>query len=87
MVTSELNPMCKDCHCFNKDCDGTHEQAWTGCIHKEIKSGQKVKITNPYFKDKTGTVIRYLWATMHYVISMDSDKSVLLFRKSEFEII
>lgn len=86
-MTNELNKMCKSCRSLNKDCDGTKEQAWTGCIFKGIHEGQKVKITNPYLKGKTGIFKTYLWNTGDYLIVMDDDKKILPFKKSEFEII
>lgn len=32
---SKLNPMCERCANYPTDCAGTHEQVWTGCIHRE----------------------------------------------------
>ena len=31
------NPMCLTCAKFGKDCDGSTNQVWTGCIYKEAK--------------------------------------------------
>ena len=87
MITDELNNMCKDCNCLNKDCEGTNEQSWTGCIYKGMKSGQKVKIINPYFNNRTGAFKGYLWNTGDYLIIMDDNKRILPFKKSEFEIV
>jgi len=86
MVTSELNTMCKDCDSLNKNCDGTKEQVWTGCVCKGI-IGRRVKITNPYFNNRTGIVKHYLYNTGDYIIIMDDDKKPSIFRKSEFEVI
>ena len=86
MITNELNTMCHDCYRLNKGCDGTKEQAWTGCVYKSI-IGLKVKITNPYFNNKTGVVKDYLWNTGDYVVMMDDDKKTSIFRRSEFELI
>lgn len=32
---SKLNPMCEKCANYPTDCAGTHEQIWTGCVHRE----------------------------------------------------
>lgn len=32
---SKLNPMCEKCANYPTDCAGTHEQVWTGCVHRE----------------------------------------------------
>lgn len=32
---SKLNPMCEKCTNYPTDCAGTHEQVWTGCVHRE----------------------------------------------------
>lgn len=31
----KLNPMCEKCANYPTDCAGTHEQVWTGCVHRE----------------------------------------------------
>jgi hypothetical protein len=46
--------------------------------------GQKVKIINPYFKNKTGTVHNYQWNTGDYFIVMENGK-MLPFKPSEIE--
>lgn len=33
-----LNPMCHSCGRCGKDCHGTMEKVWTGCIHKTPKN-------------------------------------------------
>ena len=35
MKINELNKMCNDCIKLNKECEGTTEKVWTGCIYKE----------------------------------------------------
>lgn len=32
---SKLNPMCEKCANYPTGCAGTHEQVWTGCVHRE----------------------------------------------------
>lgn len=30
-----MNPMCNDCIRLGKDCNGTSNPVWTGCVYKE----------------------------------------------------
>ena len=32
-----MNPMCYNCLCLHHTCEGTTNQAWTGCIHKKVQ--------------------------------------------------
>lgn len=34
-MDNKLNNMCKNCNCLNKDCKGTTNQVYTGCIFKK----------------------------------------------------
>lgn len=30
-----LNKMCENCLCLGKDCNGTENQVWSGCIYRK----------------------------------------------------
>lgn len=48
---SKLNPMCEKCANFPTDCAGTHEQVWTGCVHRETAPGENRTFAPPQWTD------------------------------------
>ena len=32
-----LNPICTDCVCLGKNCDGTINHVWTGCVRRKVR--------------------------------------------------
>lgn len=34
--SDDLNPMCLNCTRLDKDCDGSTNPVWTGCVHKKV---------------------------------------------------
>lgn len=41
MNKEQLNSMCTNCLCLGKECAGTCNQVWTGCIYKKTKQEGK----------------------------------------------
>lgn len=50
-----------------------------------LHHGQKVKITNKHFDNRTGIIDKYDWVTTNYFVIMDNGR-VLPFHRSEFEL-
>lgn len=42
-VMEWLNSMCENCLCLGKECAGTCNQVWTGCIYRKISQEETAR--------------------------------------------
>lgn len=64
---SKLNPMCEKCANYPTDCAGTHEQAWTGCVHRETAPGENRTFAPKKLRTMTDDQLLTAWESTEHL--------------------
>lgn len=58
---SRLNPMCEKCANYPADCAGTHEQVWSGCVHRETATDENKTFAPKKLRTMTDDQLLTAW--------------------------
>lgn len=64
---SKLNPMCEKCANYPTDCAGTHEQVWTGCVHRETAPDENRTFAPKKLRTMTDDQLLTAWESTEHL--------------------